>query len=223
MTTSGIYAIRNTVNGKLYVGSSANVSGRFSSHRSRLNKGIHGNAHLQSAWVKYGHDAFVFELLEAVPADRLIEREQKWIDSLNVANPDFGYNKRKIAESSVGIPRTDADKKRLSLLFKGKPKSPEHRAKIAAALKGKKKPPEQIAKMVESRRGFKHSPEAIAKIAEASRGRVKTLEEIEKTAAAHRGKKRSEQTRANMSAGRQRARLAREMAEKDGFPVFASE
>ena len=63
---SGIYAIVNCVNGKRYVGSAVNFRRRLYGHRSHLRRGTHHNHHLQTAWVKYGHDAFVFFILEYV-------------------------------------------------------------------------------------------------------------------------------------------------------------
>jgi hypothetical protein len=42
---------------------------------------------LQNAWNKYGEDNFYFSVLELVPdKDKLIEREQYWIDKLNACD-----------------------------------------------------------------------------------------------------------------------------------------
>lgn len=38
---SGIYRIRNTVNGRVYVGASVHVEARWHAHRFHLNKGVH--------------------------------------------------------------------------------------------------------------------------------------------------------------------------------------
>ena len=61
---SGIYAIVNTVNGKRYVGSAKRFRTRWNAHRAALNKGLHHSRHLQSAWNKYGAEAFVFTIIE---------------------------------------------------------------------------------------------------------------------------------------------------------------
>ena len=73
---SGIYQIRNLVNGKIYVGSSINLHVRKLSHFNSLKRNDHANQHLQKAYNKYGLDKFVFEVLEYVEKDMLLEREQ---------------------------------------------------------------------------------------------------------------------------------------------------
>ena len=87
---SGIYQIRNLVNGKVYVGSAVNLRARMQSHFGELKNNKHNNRHLQRAYDKYGLDKFVFEVLEYVEKDMLLEREQYYIDTLNVVNE--GYN-----------------------------------------------------------------------------------------------------------------------------------
>ena len=62
--TCGIYKITNTANGKVYIGSSVDVHGRFNCHRSDLRNNRHGNQHLQNAWNLYGENSFVFEIIE---------------------------------------------------------------------------------------------------------------------------------------------------------------
>jgi predicted GIY-YIG superfamily endonuclease len=56
-----IYYIRNTVDGKWYVGSTTNKN-RLSQHRHALNKNDHWNKHLQRAWNKYGKKAFLLRI-----------------------------------------------------------------------------------------------------------------------------------------------------------------
>jgi group I intron endonuclease len=66
----GIYEIRNSVNGKVYIGQSqrgAGVHGRWRNHRTQLRGGNHHNRKLQSAWAKYGAESFVFSVLLEVP------------------------------------------------------------------------------------------------------------------------------------------------------------
>ena len=59
----GIYKIENKVNGKVYIGQSIDIEKRWKSHISYLNKGIHRNKHLQSAWDKYGEGNFDKKIL----------------------------------------------------------------------------------------------------------------------------------------------------------------
>ncbi len=77
----GIYRIVNKRNGKCYYGSSANVEKRFSLHLKTLRNGTHHNTHLQRAWIQYGEDAFVFEMVEECSTDQLLMVEQTYLDS----------------------------------------------------------------------------------------------------------------------------------------------
>lgn len=111
----GVYAIRNTANGKCYVGSSSNVKARWRTHLKLLRAGRHYSKHMQSAWNAYGPDAFEFALIETVDdASRLTDREQYWIDSLQTVSPEYGYNSRPLAESSRGRKASDEERARLS-------------------------------------------------------------------------------------------------------------
>jgi biotin operon repressor len=85
--TAGVYAIRNTTNGRVLLGSSVNLHGPFNRHRTELRLGSHRCPELQADWNRLGEDAFAFEILETVP-DALtgLERdtslgqlEKKWI------------------------------------------------------------------------------------------------------------------------------------------------
>jgi group I intron endonuclease len=87
--SSGIYALVCQENGKIYVGSSINLRGRGWSHLGQLRKGKHGNPHLQSAWNKYGEDSFNIKILELCDAEKLLEREQFWMDHFEVIEKGF--------------------------------------------------------------------------------------------------------------------------------------
>ena len=60
----GLYAIRNTVSGKLFVGASLDVRARCNRHRMNLKFGTEDHAQLQADWNAQGSDAFQFEVLE---------------------------------------------------------------------------------------------------------------------------------------------------------------
>ena len=86
---TGIYQIRNTVNGMIYIGSSINIAARWREHKYDLNMNKHRNQHLQSAYNKYGKDAFVYEVLEVLDEgskEKQFEREQYWIDLKEACN-----------------------------------------------------------------------------------------------------------------------------------------
>ena len=116
----GIYKILNKNNHKVYIGSSKNLDKRLYLHKHTLKKGTHYNTHLQNAYIKYGVNDFSFEIIEIVnDLDKLIEREQFWIDFYNASNPDTGYNIRKIADSNLGVKRSEEFKLNLSKIHKG--------------------------------------------------------------------------------------------------------
>ena len=106
----GIYRIRNLINNKVYIGSTKNMKLRWAKHKALLRHNKHQNTHLQSAWNKYGEDAFVFEVIEECKTEDLISREQFFIDSLN---PD--YNQTAIA-GKVEMPPEMRDKLSKSIL-----------------------------------------------------------------------------------------------------------
>jgi len=88
---SGIYKIRNLVNGKIYVGSAVDFDKRKREHFNLLKNNKHVNKHLQSSWNLNGEDSFLFEIIEEVhDKENLIEREQCYIDILKPS-----YNCRK--------------------------------------------------------------------------------------------------------------------------------
>jgi len=131
MNTSGIYALFNTRNGKLYVGSSVHITRRWAAHRRELRRGKHTNRFLQRAWDKHGEAAFEFRLLEEVDElSRLLAREQVWLDSLRSFERERGYNLSPSAHSILGFRFDDVQKARVSDGLRGKAKTPEHRKNL---------------------------------------------------------------------------------------------
>lgn len=180
LAQSGIYQIRNTANGKVYVGSAVNPRTRLNYHVSNLRRTKHANSKLQRAWHRYGEALFELSVIEQVPNARdLIAREQYWIDTLDAV--DAGYNIRRIAQSNLGLRATDATKAKMSASNKGRKMSAEARAKISAANKGRSRfTLEQRAQMSIDRKGRAHTEEARVKIGVASTGRKQSSATIEK-------------------------------------------
>lgn len=89
---SGIYCIKNKINNKVYIGSSQQIQYRLMGHLYYLKNQKHQNRHLQRAFNKYSENNFEFIILEKVNKNKLIEREQYWIDYYDSANRNKGYN-----------------------------------------------------------------------------------------------------------------------------------
>ena len=80
MKMSGIYSIRNTITGDVYVGQAINLVGRWEVHFRLLSKGEHPNRKLQNDFSSYGRDAFVFRREEFCSVERLCELEAHYIE-----------------------------------------------------------------------------------------------------------------------------------------------
>ena len=88
--SSGIYQIENTINNKIYIGSSKNINKRWKRHLKDLRKNIHINIKLQRSYDKHGEIAFILKVLEIVEETLLLKREQHY---LNFLKPyENGYN-----------------------------------------------------------------------------------------------------------------------------------
>lgn len=140
-----VYKARNKVNGKEYVGSAAkNLWRRLNNHVNELNRGEHPNVHLQRAWNKHGADAFEWIVLEPCTSETATEREQFWIDELDVFKN--GYNRCPKAGSRLGTKHSEETKQLISDKKKGKTFSAEVRANMSAERKERFKDPEERKK-----------------------------------------------------------------------------
>ncbi|MEK3785916.1 MULTISPECIES: GIY-YIG nuclease family protein [Paenibacillus] len=96
---AGVYCIRNTQNGKCFVGSTPNLKS-LSGKQFSLNAGSDLNRKLQQEWKEYGEDTFEIEVLELLKKedspyfdakDALKKLEQVWLERLQPFG-DKGYN-----------------------------------------------------------------------------------------------------------------------------------
>ena len=99
----GVFQIRNTVNGKVFVDSSTNIPGKINRHKFSLNAGLHKSNSLQADWNEFGASAFEFETLEPIEsrddmnydyAADLETLEDLWLEKLEPFG-DSGYNEKK--------------------------------------------------------------------------------------------------------------------------------
>lgn len=97
---AGVFQIKNTETGKVFLGSSLNLEGSLNKHEFVLKNGRHRNKALQADWRDYGPDNFVFEILEEVAVkddpnfnlnDELTLLEQIWLEELQPFG-ERGYN-----------------------------------------------------------------------------------------------------------------------------------
>lgn len=112
-----IYAIKNTINKHLYVGSARDFLVRKYKHLNDLRKGKHHSLYLQRAYNKYGEQGFRFVVLETVRKEsQLLKREQHYLDKLNPV-----YNICHTAGSCLGIKLSEERKEALRKSSKCKP------------------------------------------------------------------------------------------------------
>ena len=205
----GIYAIINTWNGKIYVGSSYKIKRRGADHFYVLSKNKHPNKHLQAAWNNDKEEAFYFCILERV-LDRaeLAGKEQAWINKFKSSDPEFGYNKRKIAKNNYGLKASDETKAKLSILHKGVPKSEEHKEKLRKPksntenMKGRKLTPEHLKALAASHVGRKVTDEMKAYLSKINTGKPMSEQAKQKLSAHNKGKIIPPEQRALMIANR---------------------
>lgn len=100
---SGIYQIKSTINGKIYIGSAVNIVKRYREHLSGIINKNHKCTYLNNHSKKHGN-VFVFSVLTVCEKVELISKEQFFIDTLKPIVPN-GFNVRLIATSDIGAKR----------------------------------------------------------------------------------------------------------------------
>ncbi|MDR6518109.1 hypothetical protein J2789_000771 [Variovorax paradoxus] len=97
---AGVYAIRNRLDGRIYVGGSLDVEGAMNRARFELNMRSHRSKALLRDWIAHGADHFSFEVVDRVKErkdpdfDRKAELEKLlslWLEELQCFGAN-GYN-----------------------------------------------------------------------------------------------------------------------------------
>ena len=161
----GIYQIKNTKNGKIYIGSSIQIQIRWQDHLRDLRNNKHCNKHLQHAYNLYGEENFCFEIINVLPESidekTLLEIEQQTINAyafeqLYNINQETGRPPRPQKgckrPAYVGH-KISATKKKRKHLYTQRVISEDHRRKVSIAQKGKTKTIEHRQKIAETLRG----------------------------------------------------------------------
>lgn len=100
----GIYKISNTIDERIYIGSTNNFQKRYNDHKKKLSIKTHANKYLQAFYDKYGSETLLFEILSICKKGCLLYSEQYYIKLLL---PNF--NIKKIIERKMFIDEIEYD------------------------------------------------------------------------------------------------------------------
>lgn len=208
MKICGIYKITHRDSGKAYIGLSVDIYARWRQHKSFAKHGR--KSAIYSAMLKYGPEAFDFEVLEECDKSLLEDRERHWIAELKTATS--GYNltlggesnkevseetKKKLSLAHLGKKQSEETKEKRTAKIRGLKRTPEQNAAKSALMKGigkgRKLPPEVIERIGKPFLGKKHSEESKARMSEAKKGKFFTDEHKKNLRESHLGYRFSEE------------------------------
>ena len=129
-----IYKIVNIINNKMYVGSAINFRKRKNLHLKNLRDNKHHSKYLQSSYNKHGVENFEFCIIELCDRNKILEREQYYIDALK---PQYNVCKS-VEKSRLGLKSSPEHIAKIVAANTGKPKSKEHRERLRIARIGSK-------------------------------------------------------------------------------------
>ena len=96
----GVFQVRNTLSGKVFLGSTVDLPSMLNRQRAQLQMGAHPNRELQADWRSHGAAAFAFEVLDTLhpsdesgydPAADLSTLEAMWLAKIGPFG-ERGYN-----------------------------------------------------------------------------------------------------------------------------------
>lgn len=225
---SGIYLIKSTFDDRCYVGSAVNLYERRRGHKFQLRHNKHENSKLQNFYNKYGEDYLTYVVLEFCDKNKLVEREQYYLDTVK---PSFNIYAK--AYSPIGHKATEETRKKLSESIRNSVKhkeaakrngalrkgvfkvSDETKAILSAKAKLRRWPQEHKDRLsakfkgrVSPTKGTKLTPEHIEKLRIASTGKKHTEEAKRKISETHRGRVFTLEHRQNISKARKGIKLS---------------
>lgn len=110
-----VYAIRNLVSGKQYVGQTCGFpEQRWRRHTNKLRTRTHENEKLQRAWDKYGEDAFEFYIVRVCSTRKELNTYEKH----HIKTTDAIRNGYNIKEGGDACPIAESTKRKLSKIAK---------------------------------------------------------------------------------------------------------
>lgn len=146
-----IYAIKNIINGKKYVGVHA------TNKEFDIDDYDGSGLLLKNAIRKYGRDNFIFGILEYIKFDEWQEKEKFWIKELESHTSMWGYNQTWGGDGTLGLIWNDNQRK----LLKKRMEDPQERFKLGAGNRGRKQSQEEIEMRRKKLKGLKRSPGSI--------------------------------------------------------------
>jgi hypothetical protein len=100
----GVYQIKNMANGKVFIGSAKNLTGKINSHRFQLKMGSHINRPLQDEYARFGEENFSFTVLDSLEPQKnpgydytadLNLLEEMWMERIQPYG-ERGYHQKKV-------------------------------------------------------------------------------------------------------------------------------
>lgn len=173
---TGIYAIRNKITGKAYIGQTAmNFGDRRDCNFAKLRHNKHDNHNLQEDFNKYGENNYEFVVLEELSdCSSIDEREKFWISKYK--EEKLSYNISEGGKGALGVHLSDETKRKIG-------------EKNRINMLGRKASPETKAKMSKTRLGKKHSEATKEKLRQLNLGKKASEETKHKLSLTHAGEK----------------------------------
>ena len=159
--TSGIYTIRCVPNDTYYVGQSRNVLSRFRDHRKALNSGRHHNRRLQACWIKYGSEAFEFNLEMPCEEEELSAREQMVAEAFRDAEEKLFNLSEDFSKPASGVARPDNAERLRALHADPRSGIRDGVTKYLAKIKGTQEARERATKASRSRSSYPAKPKML--------------------------------------------------------------